>query len=111
MDVQGILNKIESDAREAAAQQLDEAKRRAQELREQGEARMRAEREAMERKADADAQELESRMLRMAELEDRKARLGAKRRVLDEAFALGIERLFAQKLSSSGEKYIPSWDY
>lgn len=32
-------------------------------------------------------------------------------RVLDEAFALGIERLFAQKLSSSGEKYIPSWDY
>ena len=44
MDVQGILNKIESDAREAAAQQLDEAKRRAQELREQSEARMRAER-------------------------------------------------------------------
>lgn len=95
MDVQGILNKIESDAREAAAQQLDEAKRRAQELREQSEARMRAEREAMERKADADAQELESRMLRMAELEDRKARLGAKRRVLDEAFEGALARLRA----------------
>lgn len=95
MDVQGILNKIESDAREAAAQQLDEAKRRAQELREQGEARMRAEREAMERKADADAQELEGRMLRMAELEDRKARLGAKRRVLDEAFEGALVRLRA----------------
>ncbi len=31
--------------------------------------------------------------------------------VLDEAFALGIGNLFAQKRSSSGEKYIPEWDY
>ena len=105
MDVQGILNKIESDAREAAAQQLDEAKRRAQELREQGEARMRAEREAMERKADADAQELESRMLRMAELEDRKARLGAKRRVLDEAFERAQEKraFFLEELAAAAQ--------
>lgn len=32
-------------------------------------------------------------------------------RVLDEAFSLGITRLFAQKRSSSGEQYIPAWDY
>jgi putative pyruvate formate lyase activating enzyme len=32
--------------------------------------------------------------------------------VLDEAFALGLgERLFAQERSSSGEKYIPKWDF
>ena len=32
--------------------------------------------------------------------------------VLEEAFALGFgERLFAQERSSSGEKYIPSWDF
>lgn len=31
--------------------------------------------------------------------------------VLNEAFTLGIENLFIQKRSSSGEKYIPEWDY
>lgn len=31
--------------------------------------------------------------------------------VLNEAFALGIENLFLQKRSSSGEKYIPKWDF
>lgn len=31
--------------------------------------------------------------------------------VTDAAFSLGIERLLLQKRSSSGEKYIPSWDY
>lgn len=32
-------------------------------------------------------------------------------RVLDEAFALGIKNIFVQKRSSSGEQYIPSWNY
>ena len=31
--------------------------------------------------------------------------------VLNEAFALGIDNLFLQKRSSSGEKYIPKWDF
>ena len=31
--------------------------------------------------------------------------------VVEEAFALGIQNLFIQKRSSSGEKYIPSWDF
>lgn len=31
--------------------------------------------------------------------------------VVNEAFALGIEKLFVQKRSSSGEQYIPKWDY
>ena len=31
--------------------------------------------------------------------------------VVNEAFALGIENLFVQKRSSSGEKYIPKWDF
>ena len=31
--------------------------------------------------------------------------------VVNEAFALGIENLFVQKRSSSGEQYIPEWEY
>lgn len=31
--------------------------------------------------------------------------------VVDTAFALGIKNLFAQERGSSGEKYIPEWDY
>ena len=31
--------------------------------------------------------------------------------VVDTAFALGIDKLFIQERVSSGEKYIPSWDY
>lgn len=31
--------------------------------------------------------------------------------VVNEALASGLERLFIQKRSSSGEKYIPTWDY
>ncbi len=31
--------------------------------------------------------------------------------VVNEAFALGIENLFLQERNSSGEKYIPSWDF
>ena len=31
--------------------------------------------------------------------------------VLDEAYNLGLKNLFTQELTSSGEKYIPSWDF
>ena len=31
--------------------------------------------------------------------------------VLDEAYALGITRLFAQERKASSEKYIPVWDF
>lgn len=31
--------------------------------------------------------------------------------VVNQAFALGIKNLFVQKRSSSGEEYIPKWDY
>jgi len=33
------------------------------------------------------------------------------RQVLDEAFSLGIKNLFVQQRTSSGEKFIPQWDY
>ena len=33
------------------------------------------------------------------------------RQVLDEAFSLGIKNLFVQQRTSSGEKFIPKWDY
>ena len=31
--------------------------------------------------------------------------------VVETAFALGIENIFMQERDSSGEKYIPKWDY
>ena len=31
--------------------------------------------------------------------------------VIDTAKELGIERIFAQELTSKGEKFIPKWDY
>ena len=41
----------------------------------------------------ADRAELEGRMLRMAELEDKKAQLAVKRQVMDDVFALAVEKL------------------
>ncbi len=31
--------------------------------------------------------------------------------VLEHAFSLGIDKIFAQELNSSGKKYIPTWDF
>lgn len=93
MDVQGILNKIETDARQAASATLAEAQKRADDLRAKSEAQLASQRQAMEERARVDGQEMESRMLRMAELEEKKARLAVKRQVMDEAFAQAVERL------------------
>lgn len=93
MNAQGILKKIEADARQAASAALADAQKRADALRAKGEEQLAAQRQAMEARAETDGQELESRMLRMAELEEKKARLTVKRQVMDEAFCQAAERL------------------
>lgn len=93
MDVQGILNKIAADARQAASAVLADAQKRADDLRAKSEEQLAAQRRAMEAKAETDGREMEGRMLRMAELEEKKARLAVKRQVMDEAFLQATDRL------------------
>lgn len=95
MNAQGILTRIEKDAREAAASTLRDAQRRAQELRAQSDekiARARAEAQDM---AQREAVALDDRMQRMAKLDARKELLAAKRTVLDEAFAKALKKMAA----------------
>ena len=93
MDVKGILDKIEADAREAAAQTLEQAQARIDALRAENDAAQKQQLAAMEDKIKADSAEMEGRMIRMAELEDKKARLAAKREVMDDTFRLAQEKL------------------
>lgn len=93
MDIQGILEKIEADAKEAASQALLEAQKKADAIRAQGEAQAQRQRLAFQERLQADRAELEGRMLRMAELEDKKAQLAVKRQVMDDVFALAVEKL------------------
>lgn len=93
MDIQGILEKIEADAKEAASQALLEAQKKADAIRAQGEAQAQRQRLALQERLQADRAELEGRMLRMAELEDKKAQLAVKRQVMDDAFALAVDKL------------------
>ena len=93
MDVKGILDKIEADAREAAAQTLEQAQARIDALRAANDAAQHQQFAAMEEKIKADAAEMEGRMIRMAELEDKKARLAAKREVMDDTFRLAQDKL------------------
>lgn len=87
MDAKPLIEKITEDARQAAAQILQDARERAETLRAQADARLKERTSENQRQAAAQAEELAGRMARMAQLEDRKALLQKKREVLDAAFA------------------------
>lgn len=93
MNPQAILDQIGQDAQQAAQKLLADAEAKADQLRAASAQRIEKTHEQTRQQATADAAELEQRLLRMAELEDRKAMLGKKRAVLDEAFALAAEKL------------------
>lgn len=95
MEVKGILNKIESDAREAASAQLADAEKRVEAIRAQCDEQTRQQQEAMNARLKADCAEMEARMLRMAELEDKKSQLQVKRQVMDAAFDRALAQLLA----------------
>ncbi len=93
MNAQAILEKIGEDSRQAAAVLLKEAGERAEAIRAASEekiARLRAETISKAR-AEAEAQEL--RMHRMAELDERKLLLLAKRQLMDQAFQEALAKL------------------
>ncbi len=96
MDIQEIIKKIMDDARQMAAQTLSDAHQRAQELRTASDARLEKQQAESLARAKAEGVEMVSRMERMAELEDKKALLAAKRQVLDEVFSVALQQLKSQ---------------
>lgn len=93
MNADAILKRIEQDARQSAEETICDARKRAQALDAARREKLSQENEAATAQAYKDAQALDDRMQRMAELDARKALLAEKRKVLDEAFALALEKM------------------
>jgi V/A-type H+-transporting ATPase subunit E len=101
MDANAILEKIAQDARDAASSTLEDANKRAGEMKAASEERIGQQKKSALDRAKKDGVLLRERMLRMAELEDKKSLLSAKREVMDKAFmsALGmLETMDAKKM-------------
>lgn len=97
MKADAITAKILEDARDQAKALIDDAHEKAEALRRQGEAEMEEKRQESEKQADLQAAQLRDRMLRMAELDQKKALLLVKRQVIDQAFDNALGRM--QKMS------------
>ena len=122
LNTDSIREKILGDARHNAAQLISDADVRAQKARAASEIRISDARAQSQRDVEAQADELRDRMLRMAELDQKKALLSVKRQVIDLAFADALERMAAmgaeqkreyiEKLllasAQGGEELIPS---
>lgn len=93
MDAQSILDKIALDARQLASRQLDEAREKAAQIRREADERIALAQEKNRNRIERDLIEQEQRMLRMAELEDKKAVLAAKRAVMDSTYQKAIDAL------------------
>jgi len=93
MNAQAILSKIEEDANLTADRLLSDAQAKSAELKAASRDKIETMHQAMLAQAERDSKELEQRMQRMHELDERKALLGKKRELIDEAFALAGEQL------------------
>lgn len=93
MDVKTILDKIGEDARVAAADILEDAKQKARDIRNASQKRINDKHALNRQRMARDGEETEKRMLRMAELEDKKSDLAQKRQVLNVAFEQAIQQL------------------
>lgn len=93
MNAQPILAKIEEEAREAAAAILRDAGARAEAMKLESEGNMAKQRQETTEKARLEAEALEERMLRMAQLEESKELLAEKRGLIDDAFKKALESL------------------
>lgn len=97
LNADAITNKILEDARQSASQTLREADARARMLRGESDRKIeQAQNHAMEQ-ARRDCAELRDRMLRMAELDQRKELLAVKRNVIDMAFDVALQKMRAMK--------------
>ncbi|MEA4899609.1 V-type ATP synthase subunit E [Bacillota bacterium Meth-B3] len=93
MNAQAITEKIIEEARAAAADVLREASEKIDRIHAEAEREAERKREAAAELADAQAAQLRDRMLRMAELDQKKALLKVKREVIDEAFGDALARM------------------
>ncbi len=103
MNAQAILEKIGSDGRQAAAVLLKEAGERAESIRAESDKKIAKLREETIAKAQTEAAALEVRMHRMAELDERKALLAAKRQLMDQTFQealMKLRQMSAEKMES-----------
>ncbi len=87
MNAQAILDKIAQDAQDAAVRIDSEARAKAAQLKAASRFKIEAQHAATLAQAQRDSDELEQRMLRMAELEERKAMLAKKRMLIDDVFS------------------------
>ena len=99
MNAQAILIKIEEDAKEAAAKLSSDAKAKAEEMKAASSTRIDGMHQTVLAQAAKDSLELEQRMLRMAELEDRKTLLAKKRALIDDTFQAAKALLLATSAS------------
>lgn len=95
LNTDSIRDKILDDAKRSAAQIISDADVRAQNIREASEKRVSDAKLKAMRAAESQADEMRDRMLRMAELDLRKDLLAIKRRAIDEAFAMAMQRILA----------------
>lgn len=95
MDVKTILDKIGEDARAGAADILEDAKQKADAIRTASQKRINDKLALNRQRIAQDGEDTEKRMLRMAELEDKKTGLAQKRQVMDSAFQQAAEDLRA----------------
>ena len=93
MDAQAILDIIAQDAQEAAHRALREAQDRVLTIHEGSDMRTGQLRDDTQKRAGAEAVQLADRMARLAELEERKEQLTAKRNLIDRAFTLALDKL------------------
>ena len=95
MNAQAILDKIEQEAQKAASDILGDASTRAALINLQSELKTTHMRADMEALAVTEGDELEKRMVRMEELEERKALLAAKQAIMDRVFLLALQKMEA----------------
>ncbi len=93
MNAQAITAKIIEEARAAAAETLREAGEKASRIRLQADVDAEEKRAAAAEQADQQATEMRERMLRMAELDQKKALLAVKRDIIEAAFADALTRM------------------
>ena len=93
MDGNAILESIAREGAQAASDILEEYKGKAEELKKASAARIEKQNAALNEKIEQDGEQARDRMLRMAQLDRKKARLAAQRAVMDKAFAQALSKM------------------
>lgn len=96
MNTDAIIQKIEEEARQNAAETLKEAKVEAKRMKQASDEKLAKQRSEVHEQAKIESKAMEKRMMRMAQLEQGKELLGTKQELLDETFKRALEKLYNQ---------------